>query len=73
MTSVYGRQGEIQWIKNISQLQVVIIIMAADLWKKMQVNLVKEPNNDFDKELEDDAESEIIFGLERESVGRVQE
>lgn len=50
MTSVYGRQGEIQWIKNISQLQVVIIIMAADLWKKMQVNLVKEPNNDFDKE-----------------------
>lgn len=50
MTSVYGRPGEIQWIKNISQLQVVIIIMAADLWKKMQVNLVKEPNNNFDKE-----------------------
>lgn len=49
MTSVYGRPGEIQWIKNFLQLQVVIIIMAADLWKKMQVNLVKEPNNDFDK------------------------
>ena len=25
------------------------------------------------RNLEDDAESEIIFGLERESVGRVQE
>ena len=24
--------------------------MVADLWKKMQVNLVKEPNNNFDKE-----------------------
>lgn len=36
--------------KKFLQLQVVIIIMAADLWKKMQVNLVKEPNNDFDKE-----------------------
>ena len=32
---------EIQWMKNILQLQVVIIIMAVNLWKKgMQVKLL---------------------------------